>query len=263
MDRHAVSADGLRIHYTVTGDAPTALIFAHGWLGNGAWWNAQRDAFADRYTVVQVDLAGHGASDRDRRVWSGEAYADDIRAVAEQVAARDVVLVGHSMSGAYVVAAAPAIPRTRAVILVDTLKNLDQIITAAQAAEMFAVYRADFAAAVNDVLPQYLFAPGTPPAVRARLSAEFLAHGVEHAIRVIDPLYQLDVRAAARRVTVPVRAINSDVSPTLRDVNRTYFADYDVVEIAGTGHYPMLERPEELNRLLAGVLGDVLDKRAS
>ena len=58
----------------------------------------------------------------------------------------------------------------------------------------------------------------------------------------------------SHRVTVPVRAINSDYQPTRRDHNQRYFRDYDVVEIAGTGHYPMLERPAELNRLLDQVL---------
>lgn len=254
MSRYAASSDGARIHYEVTGTGPTALVFVHGWLGNAAWWNAQRDFFADRYAVVQIDLAGHGASDRTRAAWSAEGFADDIRAVAEQLDARDLVLVGHSMSGAYVLLASTLIPRTKAIVLVDTLEDLDQITDPDQVTQMLGLYRADFRSAVENVLPQFLFSTGTPPEVRARVQSEFLQYDGNLAAQMIEPLYQIDLREAARRVTVPVRAINSDYTPTILDNNRKYFRDYDYVTVAASGHYPMLERPAEFNRSLDGVL---------
>jgi pimeloyl-ACP methyl ester carboxylesterase len=254
MDHHAVSSDGARIHYQVTGTGSTALVFVHGWLGNAAWWNAQRDFFADRYTVVQIDLAGHGASDRSRTAWSAELYAHDIKAVAEQLDARDIVLLGHSMSGAYVLVASTIVARTKAVILVDTLKNLDQIMSPQQSAQIIDLYRADFRSAVENVLPQHLFSKSTPAEVRSRIQNEFLTCAPGLAIQIIEPLYRMDVREAAHRVTVPVRAINADFTPTSGENNRTYFRDYDYVTIAGCGHYPMLERPDEFNRILDDVL---------
>lgn len=154
----------------------------------------------------------------------------------------------------FVVEAAPAIPRTRAIVLVDTLKDLEERLTPEQAAQLLDLYRADFAAAILDVLPPYQFAATTPPEIRARLQAEFLRHDPAIAIAICGPIYTIDVRELARRVTVPVRAILSDYQPYNREHNARYFRDYEVVEIAGTGHYPMLERPGELNRLLDDVL---------
>jgi len=254
MDRHAVTTDQLRVHYEVTGTGDTALVFVHGWLGNTRWWDAQRDYFRDRYTVVQIDLPGHGASDKTRAAWSAAQYADDIKAVVDELTARDVVLVGHSMSGAYVVEAAPRIANTRAVVLIDTLKNLDALVTREQADQMIALYRTDFRAAVEKVLPQYLFSPHTPDHVRSRVQSEFLQCDPQLAVQIIEPLYRMDVRGAARRVAVPVRAINSDFTPTDVDANRTYFRDYACETIAQAGHYPMLERPDELSRVLDRVL---------
>ncbi|MCE9579893.1 MAG: alpha/beta hydrolase [Deltaproteobacteria bacterium] len=254
MDRHAVSSDGARVHYQISGSGSTALVMVHGWLGNAGWWSAQRAFFDDRYTVVAIDLPGHGASDRTRTAWSAQQYADDIRAVVDQLDAPRVVLVGHSMSGAYVVLASTIIPRTTAIVLVDTLKDLDQLFSPEQAQQMFQLYRADFRSAVENVLPRFLFAPGTPAPVRERLQAEFLATDPELAVRLLAPLYEVDLRAIARQVTVPVRAIQSDYTPTSKDNNRKYFRDFDQVAIADTGHYPMLERPGEFTRLLDGVL---------
>lgn len=257
MTRYAASSDGARIHYEVTGTGPTALVFVHGWLGNAAWWNAQRDFFADRYTIVQIDLAGHGASDRTRTAWSAQQFADDISAVAQELDARDIVLVGHSMSGPYVLLASMAIPRTKAIIVVDTLKDLDQLIPPQQVAQMLDLYRADFRSAVENVLPQFLFSKSTPPEIRSRIQSEFLQTDPALAIQIIEPLYQIDPREAAQRVTVPVRAITADYTPTSRENNRKYFRDYDFVTIAECGHYPMLEHPAEFDQRLEGVLKEL------
>jgi len=258
VQRHDVSsADGTRICYERTGSGPTALVFVHGWLGSSRWWDAQRDAFGARYTVVQLDLAGHGASERERARHSAEAFASDIVAVASALEAERVVLVGHSMSGAYVVMAAPRLPRVAAVVLVDTLKNVEDVMPAAQVDEMLALYRRDFRGAVERMLPAWLFAPGTPPEVSARLQREFLQRTGEEAAAIIEPLYRFDLRAACEQVTVPVRAINGDLHPTDVEANRRHFRDYAMRLLPGLGHYPMLEAPGTFNAALDGVLTEL------
>src|SRR4051794_10267453 len=143
MDRHAITTDALRVHYEVSGTGTTALVFVHGWLGNTAWWSAQRDHLATRYSVVLIELPGHGRSDKTRTTWSAAQYANDIKAVCHELSAQDIMLIGHSMSGAYVCEAAPQIAKTRAVILVDTMKTLDQILPAEQVAQILDMYRKD------------------------------------------------------------------------------------------------------------------------
>jgi pimeloyl-ACP methyl ester carboxylesterase len=251
LNKYTVSSDGQRIHYLITGKAMAAIVFVHGWLGSAAWWNKQQKYFTDRYTVVQMDLPGHGGSDRSRQIWSSDLYAADIKAVVDQIGSQKVVLLGHSMSGAYVLEASLSIPAVKAVILVDTLKNLDQLLSYAQAEEhLFAHYRHDFKSAVEDLLPQFLFAKTTPVPIQKQLQGEFLKYDPELAVRVIEPLYKMDIRGIAKRIQIPVRAINSDYSPTNRDNNRKYFRNFDYTTIHGTGHYPMLERPDEFNKAL-------------
>lgn len=254
---HTRSTDGSDIYYEVTGDADTALVFVHGWMGNVRWWDAQRDAFASTHRVVALDLAGHGQSTRERTTWSAEAYAADIVAVVRAVAAPRVVLVGHSMSGAYVVAACPEVERLVGVILVDTLKDLDALPSWEQAAPMLDSYRADYAKAVTELLPRYLFAPGTPPAVAQRLTREFLTVDGDTAARLLEPLYRFDLRAACRHVRVPVRGIASDAQPLALEGNRKYLADYAYVTIPGCGHYPMLEAPDAFNAALRAQLSGI------
>lgn len=251
---HTRSADGVEIYYEVTGDAETALVFVAGWMGNVRWWDAQRDAFAADYRVVTLDLAGHGQSGRERADHSAQAYADDIVAVVREVAASRVILIGHSMSGAYVTLAAPQLAGLVEVILVDTLKNLDAMPKVEMLEGMFASYRADFPAAVRTMLPTFLYAAGTPQAVRDRLEHEFLQATGDEAVRLLEPLYRFDAREAAKAVTVPVRGLDTDLHPHAAEVNRKYFADYDHVTMKGFGHYPMLEAPDEFTAKLRSLL---------
>ena len=238
----------------VTGSADTALVFVAGWMGNVRWWDAQRDALAADYRIVTLDLAGHGNSGRERVVHSAQAYAEDILAVVREVAAPRVILIGHSMSGAYVTLAAPQVAGLARVILVDTLKNLDAMPKLEMLEGMLASYRADFPAAVRTLLPAFLYAPGTPQAVRDRLEREFLQATGEEAVRLLEPLYRFDTREVAKTVTVPVRGLDTDLHPHAADINRRYFADYAYATIKGFGHYPMLEAPEAFTATLRSLL---------
>lgn len=259
MEKYTQSSDGQKIHYKENGEGSPALLFVHGWLGNGEWWNSQQEYFNKKYKIVQMDLAGHGKSDTSRKEWTSELYADDIKAVADQIDSGEIILVGHSMSGAYVLEASLKTPKVKALILIDTIKDLDETFNDEQAEQyMFVHYRDDFRNAVENILPQYLFADHTPAEVRERLQNEFLQNTSERAIDLLRPLYAKDFRETASKVTVPVRAINSDNFPTHIENNRKYLKDYNYLEIAGTGHYPMLENPETFNQLLEQTIKDLI-----
>lgn len=254
MEKYAISSDGQKIHYKESGSGNTTLIFVHGWLGNTEWWDAQQKYFSSQYHIVQMDLAGHGKSDSSRQEWTSVGYADDIKAVADAVNSNEIILVGHSMSGAYVLEASLKISKVKAIILIDTLKNLDESFTEEQAEEALSQYGKDFKYTVENVLPQFLFAEGTPRAIKERVQHEFLQHEPELAINALWPLYKTDFKIFAKQIQVPVIAINSDVSPTDLEANRKYLKKYDYVTIEGVGHYPMLEKPDEFNAVLDNVL---------
>ncbi|MEV7620120.1 alpha/beta hydrolase [Microbacterium sp. NPDC089321] len=98
-------ADVLRRNaVTVTGadDAPV-MVFGHGYGTDQTTWRAVADRFADGHRVVLFDYVGSGRSDISaydaRRYDSLEGYADDLIEVIDAVGARDVVFVGHSVSG--------------------------------------------------------------------------------------------------------------------------------------------------------------------
>ncbi|WP_405614996.1 alpha/beta fold hydrolase [Streptomyces sp. NBC_00076] len=117
----ATSADGARLHVEVHGPegAPT-VVLAHGWTCSTAFWAAQiRDLSVD-HRVIAYDQRGHGRSPASPAC-STDALADDLEAVLGAVLApgEKAVMVGHSMGGMTVMAAAtrPAFREHAAAVL--------------------------------------------------------------------------------------------------------------------------------------------------
>jgi pimeloyl-ACP methyl ester carboxylesterase len=256
------SKNGETLHYRATGNGAISIIFIHGWLGNTHWWDSQEKFLKEKYHIVSMDLGGHGKSDKTRAQYTAEQYVDDIRTIIHQTGNSRIILVGHSMSGAYALTAALDQPNVIAVILVDTLKDLDENFTPEQVEEMlFTHYRKDFNAAVKALLPQFLFTENTPTRVKDQLLEEFAQNDGEFAIKALKPLFEMDIRAIATQIKIPVRAINSDAQPTQIDHNRKYLKDFNYKIISGTGHYPMLEKPDEFNSLLDETLEELTEAK--
>ncbi|WPU63285.1 alpha/beta fold hydrolase [Peredibacter starrii] len=251
------SFDNTKLNYEVIGTGNTALIFVHGWMGNCRWWDSQRDYFSGKYLIAQMDLAGHGRSGISRKEWSVKAYAEDIKAVADTLDAEKIILVGHSMSGANVVEAATMIQKTVGIVLVDTLKDLDQLMPPEQTEQFFGMLRNDYRGTIENVMPQFLFAKTSPVEIVNQISKEFLKYSPELSISALRPFYTTDMRETASKVKIPVRAINADLTPTEVAVNRKYFNDFDASILKGVGHYPMLENPTEFNAILGKILKDL------
>lgn len=258
MEKYIKSTDKINIHYNETGNANITMVFVHGWLGNTNWWREQESYFYKKYNIVRIDLGGHGKSDKSRKSWTSEQYSTDIKTVINQLNSSHIILIGHSMSGAYAVEASIHLPQVKAIVLIDTLKDLDQEFTPEQAEEfMFSNYRTDFKSAVESILPQYLFVKNTPENIKKQLQNEFLQNDPQLAINTLRPLYEMDIRKFAEQIDIPVRAINSDASPTNLQNNRKYFKDYNYTIISETGHYPMLEKPNEFNKILEEVINEL------
>jgi pimeloyl-ACP methyl ester carboxylesterase len=258
MQKSVSSQDGVEIAYELSGQGNEALVFVHGWLGNGHWWDEQRKAFEASYQIISLDLAGHGRSGKLRKTWSIDAYAEDIKAVVQDSGVKACHLVGHSMSGSNVIAASLLLgTRVKSIILVDTLLDLDSMPTPNEVQPMFEGLKANYKGTMEHALEQFLLVPASPEPVRERIKKEFLAADPQLAIDVLIPFYQTDIRSKASEVKVPVRAINSDMRPTNATANRKYLRNFDFKVISDVGHYPMLESPQVFNQLLQETLSEL------
>ena len=257
----ADSADGVHIEYQVYGHGEPAVVLVHGWSNNANYWNAQLDDLKAHYTVVTLNLAGHGASDRNRVDWSMANYASDVAAVVHEIPNRKIVLVGHAMGGVVALEAARMIGgRVIGIIAVDSLKLIGlPPMSKAQFEELVQPFRTDFIGHMHEFVGAYLFTKDADP-VFVRKVADDMAHAAPQvAVPSLEAVYHYDF-AALPDIHVPIIAINSDLHmPTDEARIRKYAPTFRSIVVPGAGHFLMMESPARFNPILLQAIAS-LDK---
>ncbi len=247
----------MTIVYSAVGAGEPALVFIHGGLADRSFWDAQLEAFAGSHRVIALDLAGHGESGTDRKKWGFSEFGADVRAVVEAEKPGQVILFGNSLGGPVAVEAALLMPgRVLGVVGVDTFQSLDYVASEAEALARAEAFRKDFAGSVK-VMTRALFHGDADPALVADAERRMARTSPEAMYEMFKSLGGYDMAAAARRLTVPLRAINGDLYPTDVAGVRKVKADFAAVIMKHMGHYPMLERPDEFNRHVAAVVAEL------
>jgi pimeloyl-ACP methyl ester carboxylesterase len=254
------SADGVEIVYSAAGTGEPALVFVHGGLANRAFWDGQLREFAARHRTIALDLAGHGESGVDRKKWGIPEFGADVKAVVEAEKVKNVIIFGNSLGGPVAVEAALLLPgRVLGVVGVDTFQLIDYQITPDEGRERARMFEGDYAGALRQMVGM-LFHKDADPAVVADAEKRMAGTSPAAAQAMFLSIGGYDGGAAVRRLAAPLRAINGDLYPTDIAANRKLKADFDAVIMKHMGHYPMLERPDEFNRLVAEMIALLVKK---
>ena len=261
--RIVMSDDLVHLEYRVFGRGEPAVILVHGWCENADYWHSQFDALRSRYTVVALDLAGHGASGANRTDWSIANYAADLATIARQIPNAHLVLVGHSMGADVAHAAVPRIgARVIGVIAVDALRSVGMPPLSAGAIEAkVAPFRTDFVGTTRALVSEQLFEKGADPLLVQKVAYDMSLRSPKVAVPTLEKLLAFDLATVLPSVHVPVYAINSDLAPTDAARIRKSLADFTLDVLPHSGHFLMLEAPASFNPLLLKDI-DALTARA-
>ncbi len=248
----ALAPDGVHIDYRAWGRGEPAVVLLHGWACDANYWSAQIEPLKARYTVVAINLAGHGASGSNRSDWSLPAYAGDVVTVLKQVPQRHVVLVGHAMGADVALEAAGRLgDRVLGIIAVDSLKSVGLPPVPRGEIELrLKPFRSDFVGATRRMVSESLFRSDADPTFVSKVAYDMSLEPPEVALPSLEALLATDFATVLRNVHVPVLAINSDLTPT--DVGRIarVIPGFSAEVIPHTGHFLMLEDPARFNPVL-------------
>ena len=202
-------------------------------------------------------MAGHGESGANRRRWGLPEFGADVKAVVDAEKLRRVILFGNSLGGPTVIEAALLLPaRVIGVVGIDTFQSLDYSMTMEEARQRAEVFRADYSGSVKSMV-KMLFYSDVDPALLAEAEKRMQKTPPDAAHAMFISVAGYSPAASARKLTVPLRAINGDLYPTDVDSVRKIKTDFDAVVMKHMGHYPMLERPDEFNRYVAQVVQEL------
>lgn len=115
----SVEVDGYTLHYRIGGNGPF-LLMLHGMTLTGEQWMPFVKDFADAYTVVVVDLPGHGGSSPFPEAFSFADTAELMHGLLDELGAKQAYGIGHSAGGMTLLhMAAQQSQRLKAMVLVD------------------------------------------------------------------------------------------------------------------------------------------------
>jgi pimeloyl-ACP methyl ester carboxylesterase len=109
---------GLHMHYFEwQGSGPT-LVFLHPSSGYGRMWEFTASHLSPDFHMYALEQRGHGDSSKPDGGYTGEEYAEDLRAFMEAREIGQAILIGHSLGGRVAQIFAATYPRlTQAVVL--------------------------------------------------------------------------------------------------------------------------------------------------
>jgi sigma-B regulation protein RsbQ len=248
----ALTPDSVHIDYRVWGNGETAVVLIHGWACDENYWSAQVDALKSKYTVVAINLAGHGASERNRTDWSIGNYGEDVATVVRQLQNRQIVLVGHSMGADVALEASRRIgDRVIGIIAVDSLKSIGlPPMKPREIDRQLAPFRDHFIEATRDYVTKTMFEKGADPTFVQKVAYDMSLEPPQVAVPSLQSLLAMDFTTLLPDIHVPVYAINSDLSPTDEARIRKALPKFKADVLDHTGHFLMMEVPQRFNPVL-------------
>lgn len=249
----AISSDGVEISYHKKGKGKPALVFVHGWTNNKSIWDAQVAHFSEKYKVVTIDLAGHGASGYNRNKWSMTAFGDDVVDVIHKLKLKQVVLVGFSLGGPVTIEVANKVPGLiDGVMLVDAINDIEM----------------KYSVEMIDNINNYMMDIVTNP-TKEKFEGVFCKRNLDESYNrflsvlnsgsqvgwedMLNELFRWlneDCVALFKNINVPIMAINSDSEPTNIDGFRKYATSFNAKIIKDVGHCVFWDAPDEFNGFL-------------
>lgn len=235
-----------------------AIVLLHGYSASIEWWEAVAPALAQGSRVVAIDLVGHGGSEapRDAAPYSAEGQGAAVRQALESLGVRHAVLVGHSTGGLVATALAEAAPDlVDRVIVSDTPAALGMTAMPALGnavcwpvvgPALDTLRRLD---AVDKSSLQTGFAADFPVPALAYRSLKRITHNAfcdaKAASRINEQRAVADRLAGLGKPVLVVWGDSDVLTPTTPNVERYRQAGLQPVVIAGSGHSPQLEKPNE------------------
>jgi pimeloyl-ACP methyl ester carboxylesterase len=250
------TVDGIPLHSSSHGAGPTTVILVHGWTCDDTTWETQVPALSKQYRVLTLDLPGHGKSGSPKDgVFSMELFARAVEAVRSEAKADKVVLIGHSMGTPVVVQYARMFPQhIAALVFVDGLLRIGRDTPIARNPQQFTGPEGKKA---RESMVRGMFSASTTPAMRNHILNMMLGTSEATAVGSLKATWEIPT-PKYEVIKAPVLGLYADHSGLAdREFMKATYPNLQYVEIPGTGHFLMMEKPDEFNRHLLDFLKTV------
>jgi len=266
MKARELTVDRIRLHVVEAGEGP-ALVLLHGLSATHANWEYTIRAFADRWHVVAPDLPGHGRSAKPDAPYTIDFYAGVIRSLGRELGIDEAVVIGNSLGGQIAIELGLAYPAwTRALVLAAPAGRFGAGVQAMRWAIGAAARPAVLRIALPWALARGVHDPSLPACEeRRRILVE----------RLVAEDYPGFARAITRSLVGSIAAGHQPLAQLTQPTLLVWGRNDRLVGLSGSrrvlralpharlavlercGHLPMLEQPQQFNRVVADFLRTV------
>lgn len=262
---HADPIEKRRAAVTGNASAEKTLVFVNGFGEDQSAWMHVAPAFARDFRLVTFDHAGTGGTAGgafpQHRYLNLRAYARDMVELADSLALRDAVAVGHSVGGTIALLAAIERPAAfgKLVLIGASPRYLDDAVYRGGFSEddLQKIYRAvalDYAEWADDFAPRVMDNPDRPQLAQ-HFAQSLKTIAPEHALTALCAIFQSDHRADLPKVTQPALIVQSRDDIAVPAEVARYLHEHirgsRLAVIDARGHFPHLSAPEQVVAAIA------------
>lgn len=254
MIRGAVGKTG--IAYRMDGPPDrTTIVFSNSLGTDHRLWDAQMPPLVDRFRVIRYEACGHGVSNPPRSPVTIDQLGQDVVALLDHLEVDRAVVCGCSMGGVIALWLSANHPeRIAGSVLANTGAKLG---THEGWNARIAEVRAGGTTAVRDqVIGRFLTAEfrARDSVTTARIAGMIDATNPDGYIAACEALRDVDLRAVAKTVRVPVMIVGSELDestpPTLARELHAAIDGSELVMIPDAAHLSNVEQPDSFNTAL-------------
>jgi len=246
----AIILDGSMVHYEALGRG-RPIIFLHGWVGSWRYWINAMQIASTSFRAYALDLFGFGDSMHDKLRYDVDKQADLVKRFLEEMGIGKVALVGHNLGAA---------------VSLSYLKKLPSTVDRVMAINYPFEYSSIHPRMKSSSMPELVeWLAGRNPEATAALSDAAKADPLTMTASMAGLQANAGLFSEIRGLGVPCLFVYgpNDPGAALPSQERTDSLPMHMhqVNLEGTGHFPMIENPNQFNRLLTDFLA--LDSGAS
>jgi pimeloyl-ACP methyl ester carboxylesterase len=245
----AIILDGSMVHYEALGRG-RPIIFLHGWVGSWRYWINAMQIASTSFRAYALDLFGFGDTQHDPLRYSLDRQADLIKRFLEEMGIGKVALVGHNLGAAvgfsYLKQWPQSVDRMMAINWPFDHASIHARLRTAPVPELvdWLAGRSPDAAALSDAVK------ADPRALAASMADIQANANVFPEIRGLGTPCLFVYGPNDPGISMPSTERTDSLPTHMHQVN-----------LEGTGHFPMIDNPNQFNRLLTDFLA--LDSGAS
>lgn len=261
MDLFSIGLGDCEVVYGAAGTiANPPLVFVHGWAMSHQCWRETIPEFQLRYRCLGIDLPGCGLSEKPDLDYSIPSLAEYLRKFLDALGIESCDLVGHSMGGMTSLLFALKNPgRVRRLCVVNPpMRGSDALTFMVRLATLPGI--------------RWLAYLGS----RMRWGLRWAAKRITYVMPLPDELVadagrgtfsslmgtalsikETDVVPQLPELRMPALLVGCDRDTVIRPEHQAVWpqgANFQYSRMIETGHFPMVERPEEFNRILRDFL---------